>query len=216
MTSARSHLSRPRLSALLGVGFLAGSAVTPAVAGDGLNRSEAAPGPITPRVVRISALQGGGVPDAALVAPAASFEPSVRRIETPTAPIGLNVTPRISRDDYRAAYHAIPFNLAEYRANPGYRHAAAMKILTGEYPPPAPIVAQPAPALLPAGGFVGPGFGPAFGQSPARGFPGLVLPGGFNGPPTFGPPPFAFDPIQGVVPTFVNRYQTPRVFLPRR
>ena len=127
-------------------------------------------------------------------------------------PAGVTIAPRVARDEYRAAYHAVPFNLAEYRANPGYRHAAAMKFLTGEYPP---------PAVVPAGGGfgggpVGPGLGGFGAISPARGFPGLVLPGGFAGPPTAGPPPFAFDPVQGVVPTFVNRYQVPRVFLPRR
>ena len=128
------------------------------------------------------------------------------------APSGITIAPRVTRDEYRAAYHAVPFSLAEHRANPGYRHAAAMKFLTGEYPP---------PAVVPTGGGfgggpVGPGLGGFGAISPARGFPGLVLPGGFAGPPTAGPPPFAFDPVQGVVPTFVNRYQTPRVFLPRR
>ncbi|NNJ28042.1 hypothetical protein [Alienimonas chondri] len=197
------HLIRRLVPSLLGAGLLVVIAPTPGAAADDLNQPADAPGTITPRVARRMATQEKPVPDAALEAPSEAPEPSVRQ-----TPIGTRISPRITRDAYRAAYYAVPFNLAEQRANPGYRHAAAMKFLTGEYPPPAPVVA-PQPAF-PAGG------APFYGQSPARGFPGLVLPDGFSGPPTFGPPPYAFDRVQGVVPTFVNRYQTPRVFLPRR
>ncbi|MFH5806080.1 hypothetical protein [Alienimonas sp. DA493] len=155
-------------------------------AGADRNRPADAPGTITPRVPRRVALQeeetpDKPVPDAALEAPeddGFEEEPSVRR--TPVA--GTRIVPRVTRDEYRAAYHAVPFSLAEHRANPGYRHAAAMKFLTGEYPPPTPV----AP---PAGG-------PAYGA------------------PAFGPPPFVFDRVQGVVPTFVDRYRPVRVYLP--
>ncbi len=202
--------------------FAGGS--VPSMPGAAVERSDA-PGRIAPRVSRRVAMQERPVPDAALEAPREQDagrnrdvgEPSVRRVSR--ALTGGRIVPRITRDDYRAAYHAVPFSLAEYRANPGYRHAAAMKLLTGEYPPvPATTVAGPAGGLGFGGGVFGGGVfgGPAFGSAPARGFPGLTLPGGVNGPPTFGPPPFVFDRIQGVVPTFVNRYQTPRAFLPRR
>ena len=99
-----------------------------------------------------------------------------------------------------------------------------MKFLTGDYPPPAGAIRPAVPA---GGGFAVPGSGVPFGggfpgnagffgNAPARGFPGLAVPGLFSGPPTVGPPPFAFDRVQGVVPTFVNRYRPPAVFLPRR
>ena len=206
-------LNRPAarsLAGLLGAGLL----LCPASpAADAAERFDA-PGRIAPRVARRAPAQTDNpVPDAALddLNGPAPQERSVR-LPAPAAPAGTRIVPRISRDDYRAAYHAVPFSLADHRANPGYRHAAAMKFLTGDYPPASPAPGSIRPAL-PAGG----GFGaPLLGNAPARGFPGLAVPGGWSGPPTLGPPPFAFDRIQGVVPTFVNRYQTPRVFLPRR
>ncbi|QDT15508.1 hypothetical protein [Alienimonas californiensis] len=185
---------------LLGTGAML--AFSPATAaGADLNQSADAPGVIVPRIPRRVAVQDEPtpdkpVPDAALEAPpddgfsenGFGEESSVRR----SSPDGTRILPRVTRDEYRAAYHAVPFSLAEHRANPGYRHAAAMKFLTGEYPPvPPATIAPPATA------------GPAFGV------PGLGAPG-------FGPPPFVFDRVQGVVPTFVDRYQPPRVYLPGR
>ena len=198
------------IAGLAGTGLFMFCVTTPVDAAERVD----APGRIAPRVARRAPAQTDNpVPDAALddLNGPAPQERSVR-LPAPAAPAETRIVPRISRDDYRAAYYAVPFSLAEHRANPGYRHAAVMKVLTGEYPPPAPAVGPIRPAI-PAGG----GYGaPLLGNAPARGFPGLAVPGGWSGPPTVGPPPFAFDRFQGVVPTFVNRYQTPRVFLPRR
>ena len=227
---------------------------------------------LSPRVARQSdaSFDGPAVPDAALAAPGEGFgddfapsaapfpdlyiEPSAAApsLPAPHAPAvhetgGVTFAPRISREEYRAAYHAVPFNLAESRANPGYRHEAAMKFLTGDYPPAKPVHHAGGPALTPAvplapagigagfplgvGGGVstfgagidrfgfgrGLGYGPAGigGLSPAQ-FPGLLTNGGVAGPRAFGPAPFAFDRIRGAVPTFVNRYRPPGVFLPAR
>ena len=188
------------------------------------------------------------VPDAALIAPGEpSFEPSpalpAPAASGPAAPVGGGVAfaPAVTRDDYRRAYHAVPYSRAEHLANPAYRHEAAMKLLTGEYPPARPVVAGgPAfgggPGFAPAfgGGFGGFGFGGGFGGlgfgsgrglgygpagigglSPAA-FPGLLTDGGVAGPGVYGPAPFAFDRVQGTVPTFVNRYRPPGVYLPAR
>lgn len=213
------------LSGLLGVGLVMVGEPSFLTAGE--------PGTITPRVPLRVAVQDDAdadapVPDAALEAPGEDDEGEPTAAGSPAqparpAPAGTTIAPRITRDDYRMAYYAVPFSLAEYQANPGYRHAAAMKFLTGEYPPAAPPTpVAPAPGFdgfgfggLGFGGFDGFGAGLPF-NAPARGFPGLAIPGGWSGPPTFGPPPFAFDRVQGVIPTFVNRYQTPRVFLPGR
>ena len=167
---------------------------------------------------------------------------------------GVTFAPAVTRDAYRRAYHAVPYSLAEHRANPSYRHEAAMKFLTGEYPPARPVVAggavaggagvAPGPGGFgPAayGGYGGPGggvgyglgsfgvgldrfgFGRGLGYGPAgiggvspAAFPGLLTGGGVAGPNVHGPPPFAFDRIQGAVPTFVNRYRPPGVYLPAR
>ena len=214
---ASRPFSRAATAGLVGAGLFMFCVTTPVDAAERVD----APSRIAPRVARRAPAQNDEpVPDAALedlngpepsASGAAPQERSVR-LPAPAAPAGTRIAPRVSRDDYRAAYHAVPFSLAEHRANPGYRHAAAMKFLTGEYPPPAPAPGSIRPAL-PAGGGLG---APLLGNAPARGFPGLAVPGGWSGPPTVGPPPFAFDRVQGVVPTFVNRYQTPRVFLPRR
>ena len=192
------------------------------------------------------------VPDAALNAPG-DYEdspslPAPRPAGSPAAGSrvegGVTFAPAVTRDDYRRAYHAVPYSRAEHLANPSYRHEAAMKFLTGEYPPARPVVAGGAglggpafgggPAVAPAfggglGGFGvgglglgfgsgrGLGYGPAGigGFSPAA-FPGLLTDGGVAGPNVYGPPPFAFDRIQGTVPTFVNRYRPPAVYLPAR
>ena len=37
----------------------------------------------------------------------------------------------INLADYQRVYNSIPFNRAEYNVNPGYRHDAAMELLTG-------------------------------------------------------------------------------------
>ena len=39
---------------------------------------------------------------------------------------------KVDPSEYQRIYNSIPFNRAEYRANPSYRHDAAMEILFGE------------------------------------------------------------------------------------
>ena len=186
-----------------------------------------------------------GVPDAALDAPGDPYAEGSPSLPDPAAPPhadgGVALLPAVTRDDYRRAYHAVPYSRAEHLANPSYRHEAAMKLLTGEYPPAKPVAAGRGGAFSPAvspyaagiygtglygGGFGGLGYG--FGRgvgygpgglgglTPAAGFPGLITNGGLSGPSLYGPPPFAFDRIQGALPTFVNRYRPPGVFLPAR
>ena len=41
------------------------------------------------------------------------------------------VLPQTVGDEYRRIYESIPFNRAEYNANPSYRHDSTMEILTG-------------------------------------------------------------------------------------
>jgi len=36
-----------------------------------------------------------------------------------------------SKDEYRRIYQSVPFNRADYNANPSYRHDSTMEILTG-------------------------------------------------------------------------------------
>ena len=204
-----------------------------------------------------------GVPDAALDAPVPAGDSFVEGSPSISGPAashgrgsytegGVTFTPSVTRDDYRRAYHAVPYSRAEHLANPSYRHEAAMKFLTGEYPPAKPVrAAAPAIPAAPVGGFgFGPaayggyggvgygggyglgtfgvgvdrfGFGRGLGYGPAgiggvspAAFPGLITNGGVAGPSVYGPPPFAFDRIKGAVPTFVNRYRPPGVFLPAR
>ena len=40
--------------------------------------------------------------------------------------------PKIDPAEYQRVYNSIPFNRAEYRANPSYRHEATMEILFGK------------------------------------------------------------------------------------
>jgi hypothetical protein len=47
--------------------------------------------------------------------------------------------------DYAAAYRSIPFNRAEYDANPSYRHDAAMELLFGQMRPTTIVKQMPAP-----------------------------------------------------------------------
>ena len=107
---------------------------------------------------------------------------------------GVTFAPAVTRDDYRRAYHAVPYSRAEHLANPSYRHEAAMKFLTGEYPPARPVVAAGAgfggpafgggPALAPAfggglGGFGVGGLGLGFGSGRGLGY-GPAGIGGFS------------------------------------
>lgn len=54
-------------------------------------------------------------------------------IAAPPAADGENAGPTVVVDpqDYIRVYNSIPFNRAEYNANPNYRHDSAMEILTG-------------------------------------------------------------------------------------
>ena len=62
----------------------------------------------------------------------------------------------INSAEYRRVYNSIPFNRAEFRANPNYRHDSAMEILTGHprhqtivqhnHEPKQPVQRIPAPA----------------------------------------------------------------------
>ena len=170
--------------------------------------------------------------------PAPSFGPSrpdPPAFSDPPEPGSSAVEARPSaaftREQYDAAYNAVRFNPAEYRANPSYRHEAAMEILFGQLRPTvvhgtvggpplnAPPVAGGPGAGFFGGGLFGGGFatGPAYpatyrptvGLGPVPRFGNLPLPVG-----TAGPPPFVFDPVQGTLPTFIYRYRTPAVALP--
>ena len=240
-------------------GFAAAGDVTltpraSAAATDAVGETDGGAIELTPRVARRQGADPGpAVPGAALAAPDPFGE---GRSPSAGASIehGVALTPGVTRDEYRRAYHAVPYSRAEYLANPSYRHEAAMKFLTGEYPP-KPAVAPAAGGFggyggglnyggigrgLGYGGFggygsgevgylgLGTGFGRGLGReiggigglNPVGGFPGLITNGGFAGPSpvwgTGGPPPFAYDRVQGTVPTFVNRYRPPGVFLPNR
>ncbi|MCA9036613.1 MAG: hypothetical protein KDA91_15865 [Planctomycetaceae bacterium] len=56
---------------------------------------------------------------------------------TPVAPASVNPgevvsgSPIVDPADYKRIFRSIPFNRAEYNANPSYRHDATMEILTG-------------------------------------------------------------------------------------
>lgn len=78
----------------------------------------------------------------------------------PAADSGKGVVAPVSAADYARVYQSIPFNRAEYNANPTYRHDATMEFLTGNArhqtivrhstatPRPA-APQQPVPAALP-------------------------------------------------------------------
>ena len=70
-------------------------------------------------------------------------------------------------DQYKSVYAAVPFNRAEYDANPSYRHDSAMEILTGnsrhitvlkpnESPRPLVVPTTRPQPLIPPYGFVRP------------------------------------------------------------
>ena len=56
-------------------------------------------------------------------------------------------TPNINGMTYRQVYDSIPFNRAEYLANPGYRHEATMEILFGQLRP-TTIVKEHQPQVI--------------------------------------------------------------------
>jgi len=63
-------------------------------------------------------------------------EKLLREEVPPTVPAGVSGDAPssvivIDRDAYNRIYRTIPFNRAEYRANPSYRHDSTMEILTG-------------------------------------------------------------------------------------
>ncbi len=66
------------------------------------------------------------LPGAATSAPAIPPVPS----ENGTAPAASSAR-SVDPADYARIYQSIPFNRAEYNANPNYRHDSAMEILTG-------------------------------------------------------------------------------------
>ncbi len=59
----------------------------------------------------------------------------------PAGPPPLQVMGRM----YQDAYRSIPFNRAEYDANPSYRHEAAMELLFGQMRPTTIVKQMPAP-----------------------------------------------------------------------
>ena len=61
---------------------------------------------------------------------------------------GEDEKPTVSPDDYRRVYNSIPFNRAEYNANPSYRHEATMSILFGKRPSTVYRFTPSAPATI--------------------------------------------------------------------
>lgn len=66
---------------------------------------------------------------------------SVRASKQPAAKSDHSASARKDSRSYREIYNSIPFNRAEYDANPGYRHQATMEIMLGQLHP--IIVAPP-------------------------------------------------------------------------
>lgn len=77
-------------------------------------------------------LQPAPAPDIAPI-PAEPSPPAVSEIEIiPAAKIPVAGAGGVNAADYVRIYRTIPFNRAEYRVNPNYRHDSTMEILTGK------------------------------------------------------------------------------------
>ena len=101
----------------------------------------------TGAVVQIAS-QADGTATPAASAPAPTPAPADQAVPLPTAPAApvaaapMNSAPVITpwcppmpRMSYREAYAEVPFNRAEYEANPSYRHEAAMELMFGQLRP---------------------------------------------------------------------------------
>lgn len=88
------------------------------------------------------------------IIPATGFDRSIRQVRE-----------GVAMPTYREAYNAVPFNRAEYEANPGYRHDAAMEIMFGQLRP-TTIVRQYTPQAFryprPTVRYYTPPFGPFY------------------------------------------------------